>query len=98
MAFRADEAARVGYEQVEAYLVPRPRDADEAQRARSKEALRDIVDELGSVVDAYVWPYQSLTACGATARHKAAQHLCRHTNLFAALWPLLDRRARLIEN
>ncbi|MBG58802.1 MAG: hypothetical protein CMK46_11040 [Porticoccus sp.] len=53
MAFRADEAARIGYEEVEAYLVPRPRDADEAQRARSKEALRAIVDELGPVVDAY---------------------------------------------
>lgn len=53
MAFRADEAARIGYEQVEAYLIPRPRDADESQRARSKEALLDIVDELGPVVDAY---------------------------------------------
>jgi hypothetical protein len=53
MAFRADEAARIGYEQVEAYLVPRPRDADEAVRARSKEALMDIVDELGPAVDTY---------------------------------------------
>lgn len=53
MAFRADEAARTGYEEVEAYLVPRPRDADEAQRARSSAALRDIVDELGPVVDGY---------------------------------------------
>jgi len=53
MAFRADEAARIGYEQVEAYLVPRPRDADEAERARSKEALLDIVHELGPVVDRY---------------------------------------------
>lgn len=53
MAFRADEAALTGYEQVEAYLVPRPRDADEGERARSKEALRDIVDELGPVVDSY---------------------------------------------
>lgn len=53
MAFRADEAARTGYEQVEAYLVPRPRDTDEFQRARSKEALLDIVDKLGPVVEAY---------------------------------------------
>ncbi|MGB4065315.1 MAG: hypothetical protein WBK19_15935 [Azonexus sp.] len=53
MAFRADEAARVGYEQMEAYLVPRPRDADESQRARSKEALLDIIDELGPVVSGY---------------------------------------------
>lgn len=53
MAFRADEAARIRYEQVEAYLVPRPRDADEAERARSKKALQDILDELGPVVDGY---------------------------------------------
>lgn len=53
MAFRADEAARIGYEEVEAYLVPRPRSADEAERARSKEALLDILDQLGPVVDAY---------------------------------------------
>jgi hypothetical protein len=53
MAFRADEAARVGYENVEAYLVPRPRDANEVQRARSKQALLEILDELGPVVDQY---------------------------------------------
>lgn len=53
MAFRADEAARIGLEEVEAYLVPRARDADEAQRARSREVLRDIIDELGPVVDSY---------------------------------------------
>lgn len=53
MAFRADEVARVGYEKVERYLVPRPRDADESQRVRSKEALLNIVDELGPVIDSY---------------------------------------------
>jgi hypothetical protein len=53
MAFRADEAARIGLEEVEAYLVPRPRDADEAERTRSREALYDIIDELGAVVDSY---------------------------------------------
>lgn len=54
---------------------------------------------MGSVdLYGYVRPYQSLTACGATARHKAAQYLCRPPNLLAALWPLLDRRARVIEN
>lgn len=53
MAFRADEAARIGYEEAVAYLVPRPRDADESVRARSKDALMDIVDELGPVVDTY---------------------------------------------
>lgn len=53
MAFRADEAARTRYEEVEKYLVLRPRDSDEAQRARSKKALEEIVGELGPVVDRY---------------------------------------------
>ncbi|MEW7987043.1 MAG: hypothetical protein AB2799_14735 [Candidatus Thiodiazotropha sp.] len=53
MAFRADEAAQRGYEQVEAYLVPRPQYAEQSVRARSKEALIDIVDEIGPVVDTY---------------------------------------------
>ncbi len=53
MAFRADEAARVRYEEVERYLVPRPRDADDSQRARSKESVLDMVAELGPVIDSY---------------------------------------------
>lgn len=53
MAFRADEAARQGYEDVEAYLIPRARDLDELQRSRSKEVLRGLVDTLGPVVDSY---------------------------------------------
>ncbi|MCW9059730.1 MAG: hypothetical protein OQL11_12740 [Gammaproteobacteria bacterium] len=53
MAFRADEAARAGYEKVESYLVPRPQYADESIRARSKEALMDIVEEIGPVVESY---------------------------------------------
>lgn len=53
MAFRADEAARAGFEEVENYLVPRPRDADEAQRKRSREALLHLADELGPVVSRY---------------------------------------------
>lgn len=53
MAFRADEAAQAGYQEVEKYLVPRPRDASEAERARSKQVLWDIVNELGPVVDRY---------------------------------------------
>lgn len=53
MAFRADEAVRTGYEELEAYLIPKPRDLDPDQRTRSKERLRSIADELGPVVDAY---------------------------------------------
>lgn len=53
MAFRADEAAERGYAELEAYLVPRARDADESTRARSREALADIVDRYGPVVETY---------------------------------------------
>lgn len=53
MAFRADEAARVRYEEAERYLIPRPRDTDESLRARSKEALLDIVESIGPVIDTY---------------------------------------------
>ncbi len=53
MAFRADEAARTGFEEVVRFLVPRPRDVSEDQRASSKQALVDILDELGPVVDSY---------------------------------------------
>jgi hypothetical protein len=45
MAFRADEAARMGYERAVNYLISRLRDADESQRTRSKEAFDDIVDK-----------------------------------------------------
>lgn len=67
MVFRADEAERIGYAQVEAFLVPRPRDADESQRARSKEALYDIADKLGPVVDAY--PTWHPLVCNHDSRH-----------------------------
>lgn len=53
MAFRAHEAAQTGYDEVENYLIRRMREADESERTRSKNALLDIVDELGPVVDAY---------------------------------------------
>ncbi len=53
MVFRADEAAREGFEELVSYLVPRARDVDESQRMRSKVALVDLHDELGPVVDAY---------------------------------------------
>lgn len=53
MAFRADEAARIGYEQAEAYLVNRLREVGEDERARSKEVFIKIANELGPVVDDY---------------------------------------------
>jgi hypothetical protein len=53
MSFRADEAAQAGYEEAESYLIGRMRDLPADEQARSREALQDIVDELGPVVDAY---------------------------------------------
>lgn len=53
MAFRADEAARMNLEEVEKYLIPHPRDLDQAERARSKEMLAEIVSEIGPVIDTY---------------------------------------------
>lgn len=67
MAFRADEAAQRGYEHVEAYLVPRPQYADESVRAQSREALMDIIDELGPVVDTY--PTWHPLVCHHDSRH-----------------------------
>jgi hypothetical protein len=53
MAFRADEAAQRGYEQILSYLVPRPEHADESMREESKKFLEDLICEIGPAVDAY---------------------------------------------
>tara|TARA_R110001583_G_scaffold195451_1_gene373763 strand:- start:4295 stop:4963 length:669 start_codon:yes stop_codon:yes gene_type:complete len=88
MAFRADEAARIGYEQVEAYLVPRARDAEESERVRCKEALLDIIDELGPVIDTY--PAWHPLVCNHDSQHSVTTPSDRcgykgldHTRYFA---------------
>jgi hypothetical protein len=53
MAFRADESARAGLASVLDYLVPRAQLLSERERANSREALLDLADTLGAVVDAY---------------------------------------------
>lgn len=53
MVFRADEAARIGFEEVIDYLVPRARDVEASVRIRSRETLIAILNECGPVVDAY---------------------------------------------
>lgn len=53
MAFRADESARTGAEQVFEYLTARLKDVSDVERAESKEAVQDIIDELGPVVTSY---------------------------------------------
>lgn len=51
MAFRADEAARTGREEVMAYFVSRHIQPED--REASREALLAIMDEIGPVVDSY---------------------------------------------
>jgi len=51
MAFRADESARAGFDDVERYFVSR--NIDVSERARSKAALQDLVETLGPVVSGY---------------------------------------------
>ncbi|MCP4089656.1 MAG: hypothetical protein GY746_07665 [Gammaproteobacteria bacterium] len=51
MAFRADEAASSGYERVKKYLIPVTFEPD--VRAKSEDALLNIIDDLGPVVDGY---------------------------------------------
>lgn len=51
MAFRADEAARAGFDEVVDYFVSR--NTVPAGRARSRAALDDIHDDCGPVVSAY---------------------------------------------
>lgn len=51
MTFRADEAKSDGYEKVRNYLVFR--NIDIAERARSMEALEEIVNDFGPVIDRY---------------------------------------------
>ena len=50
MAFRADEAARSGYEEMEAFFVER---LEPANRAKARSEIRRIANDLGSVVDFY---------------------------------------------
>lgn len=53
MAFRADEAARAGFDEVLSYFLPRHREIDEPTRERSKAVLLDILNECGPVVNSY---------------------------------------------
>jgi hypothetical protein len=53
MAFRADEAMRVGLGKVLDYLVPRAQYLNEEEREQSRTAILDIAERLGPVVDSY---------------------------------------------
>lgn len=51
MAFRADESARSGFEEVKNYLIRQSLGVEE--RTRSEEMLFNIVDKYGPVIDSY---------------------------------------------
>lgn len=55
MVFRADEAARAGFEDVVSYFIPRRKDRDISyvEKTRSNLALLAVLNECGPVVDAY---------------------------------------------
>lgn len=65
MAFRADESARTGFDEVERYFVSR--NVDVAERARSKAALQDLIESLGPVVSSY--PSWHPLVCNHSDRH-----------------------------
>ncbi len=89
MAFRADEAARAGLGTVLDYLVPRAAYLDEAGRARSREAVHEIADRLGPVVDAYpswhtlVRNYKDDRSPATTPGSECGYHGLDHTKYFA---------------
>lgn len=53
MAFRADETAQTGFEDMLRFLVPQPHAADAAVQARAKEVLTDLAERYGPVISAY---------------------------------------------
>lgn len=53
MAFRADEAAREGYEGAFEYLITRCKTLSAEERQRSIDQLMDLTDSLGPVIRAY---------------------------------------------
>lgn len=71
LVFRAQEAARAGYESAESYLIGRDRVADPVERARSKLAFNDIVERLGPVVDGY-------PSWHPLVRHHDGRYPCTH--------------------
>jgi hypothetical protein len=88
MAFRADEAAQRGYEQVLSYLVPRAEYADESIRKESKTFLVELIDEIGPVVEAY--PSWHPLVCNhkgrfpeTTPHERCGYQGLDHTRLFA---------------
>lgn len=86
MAFRADEAALRGLEQAKSYLIPRR--ATPADRKRAEDALHEIIETCGPVIDAY--PSWHPLVAQHDGRHPATTpddscgyHGLDHTVLFA---------------
>lgn len=82
MAFRADEAAQAGYEDAEDYLVGRLRNVDDSERERSRAALRDLADVLGSAVKSYpTWHPLVLNCEGSREYATAPSRECGYQGL-----------------
>lgn len=89
MAFRADEAARAGLGSVLDYLVPRSQYLDEVGRLQSREAVLEIADQLGPVVESYpswhplVRNYKDDRSPTTTPGQNCGYHGLDHTRYFA---------------
>ena len=51
MTFRANESSSNGYEKALQYLIPR--DIDQETKSRSRDCIREIVEQCGPIVDSY---------------------------------------------
>jgi len=89
MVFRANESADMGLQQALQYLIPR--DADESERAKSRDCVYDLVDRYGPVVDAYpTWhplvinhdPKCPVTAPNEMCGYKGVDHTILFRNGF----------------
>ncbi|QNK65802.1 hypothetical protein [Variovorax sp. PAMC26660] len=88
MAFRADEAAQDGYDEVEDYFVNRLQGLDEDQRTKSRHALRDIVDQIGPAINTYptwhplVWNHKNYRSPATTPSDRCGYQRLDHTRFF----------------
>lgn len=87
--FRANEAAKNGYEYLENYFLPRTLELTESERERSKQVLLNIVKEYGAVVERYpswhplVWNNSSNSNDNTTPSEQCGYKGLDHTRYFA---------------
>lgn len=87
--FRANEAAKNGYEYLENYFLPRTLELTESERERSKQVLLNIVKEYGAVIESYptwhllVWNNNSNRNDNTTPSERCGYKGLDHTRYFA---------------